>query len=301
MPQPKLTLQALMAALSAAASWGMAGVWIRWLPGWSPFSILTGRFLIATAVLLPLFFLVPAARQGLRRSLSTPSIWYLSGLAIAGYVLGTTAFQMAPVGEVTLLFTTSPLFVIAYQAAVRLPIHRNEALGTALAMVGVSLIMLPQLLVDRAIALPAIGGYLLALSAAGSLAIYTLWLNRLTQQAIAPKSLHIVFLTCLLGGIVSCLGAGFFNRSVGIGLNPHVLLVLLGLGVVSTALPFLCYTMAAQQLPVVLTTAILLLEPIFAALFASIALEEIPSLGFALGSLFVFGGVLLIVPKDKEL
>lgn len=294
MTQPTLNTQGLMAALCAAATWGMVGVFVRWLPGWSAFAVLAGRFLVATVAMLPILFLAPSVRHDLIRSLRTSTIWWLSLPAIGGYVLGTTAFQLAPVGEVTLLFTTSPLFIIAYKYVVRLHVKRNEGFGMLLAMAGASAIVLPQLSSDRAVSWATLAGYLLALGAAGSIAIYTLWFNAFAQQNIAPKSINVVFLTCLLGSILSFLCAVLFPASIGIEIDRQVILVLLGLGIFSTALPFLCYTVAAQRLPVVLATAILLLEPMFAVLFASVVLQEIPSLWFGIGSALVFWGLLSI-------
>jgi drug/metabolite transporter (DMT)-like permease len=144
MYQPKPDLQGLTAALCATATWGMAGIFIRWLPGWSPFLILVGRFWVAIAVLLPFILLIPGIRVSLMRSLSTPIIWWLSLPAIGSYILGTSSIQMAPVGEVTLLFTTSPLFIMAYKAVRRLPIKRGEWVGMGLAIVGVGFILLPK-------------------------------------------------------------------------------------------------------------------------------------------------------------
>ena len=297
---PKLNSQGLIAALCATATWGMAGIFVRWLPGWSPFAVLAGRFLVATAAMLPILFLAPWIRQDLIRSLRTPIIWWLSVPGIGGYLLGTTAFQMAPVGEVTLLFTTSPLFIIAYKYIVRLHIKRSESLGMLLAMTGVSLILLPQLSTARSVSWQTMTGYFLALGAAGFVALYTFWFNRLTKQSIAPKSINIVFVTCLLGSILSLLCVIFFSKlSIDIRIDEKASLVLLGLGTLSTALPFFCYTVAAQWLPVILTTAILLLEPLFAALFASLALQEIPSLWFGIGSVLIFWGLLLIARKAE--
>jgi drug/metabolite transporter (DMT)-like permease len=228
--------------------------------------------------------------------------WWLSLPAIGGYVLGTTAFQMAPVGEVTLLFTTSPLFVIAYKYFVGLRIKRSEGLGMLLAIVGVSFILLPQLSAGRVASWQAMTGYLLALGAAGLVAIYTLWFSTLTLQGIAPKSINVVLVTCLLGGILSLLCAVFFSKSsIEFGIDGQTILTLIGLGVLSTAFPLLCYTIAAQRLPVVMTTAILLLEPVFATVFASVALREIPSLWFYIGSVLVLSGLLLIARNVNSL
>lgn len=295
---PKLDNQGLMAALCATVTWGMAGIFIRWLPGWSPFAVLAGRFLVATAVMLPVLFLTPSVRFEFTRSLRISQTWWLSLPAIAGYVLGTTAFQMAPVGEVTLLLTTSPLFVIAYKYFVGLRIKQSEGMGILLAIVGVNFILLPQLSAGGAVFWQAMTGYLLALGAAGMVAIYTLWFSELTKRGIAPKSINVVFVTCLLGGVLSLSYAVFFSKlPVEFEIDGQTILTLIGLGVLSTAFPLLCYTMAAQRLPVVMTTTILLLEPVFATLFASVALREIPSVWFYIGSVLALCGLLLIARK----
>jgi drug/metabolite transporter (DMT)-like permease len=295
MTQSKPNSSGLIAAMFATATWGMVGIFIRWLPGWSPFAVLAGRFLVATAAMLPIVLLVPSIRHDLSRSLGTPPIWWLSLPAIGSSFLGTTAFQMAPVGEVTLLFTTSPLFIIAYKYVMRLDIKRGEGWGISIATTGVILILLPQFSSDRATSWQTIVGYLLALGAAGVVTLYTVLFNTFTDRGIAPKSINIVFMTCLLGGILSLLCAIFFTKlSLETGIDRQEIFVLLGLGMFSTALPFFCYTVAAQRLPIVLTTGILLLEPMFAVLFASIALQEMPSLWFGIGSLLVFWGLLSI-------
>jgi drug/metabolite transporter (DMT)-like permease len=290
--QPKPNSIGLMAALLATATWGMVGIFVRWLPGWSPFAVLAGRFLVATAAMLPILLLMPSIRHDLTRSLRIPAIWWLSLLAIGSSFLGTTAFQMAPVGAVTLLFTTSPLFIIAYKYVMRLNIERGEGWGILIATTGVIFILLPHFSSDRAISWQTIIGYLLALGAAGVVTLYTVLFNTFTDRGIAPKSINIVFMTCLLGGILFLLCTIFFTKlSLDTSIDRQEICVLLGLGIFSTALPFFCYTVAAQRLPIVLTTAILLLEPVFAVLFASIALREIPSLWFGIGSILVFWGL----------
>ena len=300
MTLPKLDNQGLMAALCAPFTWGMAGIFVRWLPGWSPFAVLAGRFLVATAFMLPILFLISSVRWEFTRSLRLAQTWWLSFPAILGYVLGTTALQMAPVGEVTLLLTTSPLFAIAYKYFVGLRIQRSEGMGMLLALVGVSLILLPQLSAGGMASRQAMTGYLLALGAAGMVALYTVWFSSLTKQGIAPKSINVVVVTCVLGGVLSLCGTVFFSKwSIEIGLDGQTILTLIGLGVLSTVFPLWCYTIAAQRLPVIMTTSILLLEPVFATLFASVALGEIPSLGFYMGSVLVLGGLLLIALPVK--
>ncbi|NJL38894.1 MAG: DMT family transporter [Leptolyngbyaceae cyanobacterium SM1_4_3] len=291
----RLDKQGLTAALFTAIAWSMVGIFVRLLPEWPPFAVLAGRFLVAAGVMLPIFFLTPSARLEFIRSLRIPQIWWLSLLAIGGYALGTTAFQIAPVGEVTLLMTTSPLFVVAYKYFVGLRTKQSGGIGVLLAIVGVSFILLPQRFANEAVFWQAMPGYLLALGAAGMLALYALWLSTLTKQRNAPRSIDVVFVTCLLGSVLSLLYAVFFSRSlIELEINGSTILTMIGLGVLSTAFPSLCYTVAAQRLPAVMTTAILLLEVVFATLFASVALQETPSLWFYFGSVLVLYGLLLI-------
>jgi drug/metabolite transporter (DMT)-like permease len=294
MTHPRLDRRSLVTAICATATWAMVGIFVRWLPGWSPFAILTGRFFVATVVLLPLLLVAPGVRADLVRSLRNLPIWWLSLSAIGSYLLGTTSYQMAPIGEVTLLFTTSPLFIIAYKYISRLPVKQSEGWGMLVAMVGVSSIVLPQLS-PEAISWQTIVGYLLALGAAGLVALYTFLFNTFTDRGVVPKPISIVFVTFLLGGLLSLPCAIFFsNLSIVTRLDRQEILVLLGLGILATALPLLLYTIAARRLSILLITAILLLEPMFAVLFAAISLQEIPSLWFGIGSILVCCGLLSI-------
>ncbi|MGB7250106.1 MAG: DMT family transporter, partial [Phormidesmis sp.] len=231
-------------------------------------------------------------------------IWGLSLPLIGGFLLGTAAFQIAPVGEITLLLSTPPIFVVVYKLLAKVRIRRREGIGTLLAIAGVALILLPQRSLSPASAgtsLQAPAGYLFALSAAALLAVYTLWFGALSRRGKTFRSINVVFVTCLLGCVLSSLCTVLFSNSAEFtGLDQRAIFVLLGLGILPTAMSTLCYTIAAQRLPAILATAILLTEPMFAVLFASILLQEIPTLGFGLGSCFVLGGLLSIASSTND-
>ncbi|MGB7086256.1 MAG: DMT family transporter [Phormidesmis sp.] len=299
----KLDGRGIVIALISTATWATAGIFIRWLPGWSPFAILSGRFLVATIVLLPVV-LSPNIRGEFLFSLRSLSIWGLSLPLIGGFLLGTAAFQIAPVGEITLLLSTPPIFVVVYKLLAKVRIRRREGIGTLLAIAGVALILLPQRSlspVASGTSLQAPAGYLFALSAAALLAVYTLWFGGLSRRGKTFRSINVVFVTCLLGCVLSSLCTVLFSNSAEFtGLDQRAIFVLLGLGILPTAMSTLCYTIAAQRLPAILATAILLTEPMFAVLFASILLQEIPTLGFGLGSCFVRGGLLSIASSTND-
>lgn len=220
---------------------------------------------------------------------------------ISGYLLGTTAFQLAPVGEITLLISTAPLFVVAYKLISKIRIYKGEGLGTMLATAGVGIILVPQLSNDIGSSVQTITGYFLALSAAALLAVYVLWFGAIARKGITFRSVNVVFATCLLGCVLSFLCTVFLFEPTGpAGITQRAVLVLLGLGTLSTATSTLCYTIAAQRLSALLAAAILLTEPIFAVLLASITLREIPSLWFCIGSFFVLGGLFSIARNSEQ-
>lgn len=296
----KLDSRGIAIALLSTATWATAGIFIRWLPGWSPFAIVAGRFFVATIVLLPIV-LSPKFRRELLYSLQAPYIWSLSLPMIGGFLLGTAAFQMAPVGEVTLLFTTSPLFVAAYKIFSGVRIYKNESVGTLLAISGVSLIMLPQISTAGGTSWPTVMGYIFALAGAGLLAVYVLWFGAIARKGIILRPTNIVFVTCLLGCILSSICTLLFAGSASaFHVDGQTVLVILGLGILSTATSTLLYTIATQRLPALLAAALLLTEPVFAVVFASVVLKEIPTLWFGIGSLFVLSGLLPIARGSES-
>ena len=295
----KLDRGGIAIALLSTATWATAGIFIRWLPGWPPSAILAGRFLVAAIALLPIV-LSHNSRRDLLTSMRSPVIWLLSLPMIGGYLLGTTAFQLAPVGEVTLFISTSPLFVVAYKLISKIRIHKQEGLGTVLAVAGVGLIALPEISVAGSSSWQTLTGYFLALSAAALLAIYVLGFNAATSKGKQIRSINVVFTTCILGCGLSFLRIASLSETVkAIALDSTAILVLLGLGILSTAASTLLYTIATQRLPVLLAAALLLTEPIFAVLFASALLKEYPSVWFGFGSVLVLSGLLLIA-KNTE-
>jgi len=99
MTLPKLDNQGLIAALCRCHL-------VRVCPmvcGWSPFAVLAGRFLVATAVISLLF-----SHRVSDLNLPVPFVFHRQVEFASYHVEGTTAFQMAP-GEVTLLLSTSPI------------------------------------------------------------------------------------------------------------------------------------------------------------------------------------------------
>ena len=118
------------AALLAAVTWSLAGVWIKWLPGVSLLGIVSGRL----AISLPAIALVVALGRGRPTAeLRTAAPWGLGAILVLYYAVAVSAFRLGAVAEVTLLLNTSPLFVALAAPALGMKVRATEWFGMALA------------------------------------------------------------------------------------------------------------------------------------------------------------------------
>ena len=131
----------LSLAVLSAATWSLAGVWVRLLPGVPLATIVAGRLAFALVALAPVIWL---RRRALGRA-DAPA-WALAALMAGYYVAAVAAFRLAPVAEATLFVNASPLFAVGWALARREPLSRAQLAGTALALAGVVVIVLPGLL-----------------------------------------------------------------------------------------------------------------------------------------------------------
>lgn len=289
----------ITAALLTASGWGLSGIFVRLLPNFSAYSIVAGRFTVALVVMIPLLWLSHKDRITAIRSLRYAESWRLSMILVACYTLGTTALQMAPVGEATLLMTTAPLFIIVYKLLNREKIQKNESLGILLAVLGISFILAPNLSTTATDAISRLLGDGLALVAALLLAAYAFRFRLLSQRDRAPDEKTVTILTLALGSIFPWLITAIIPNAIKTQVwNEQFLVAFGGLGIISTAIPTLSYAIASRRLPPIITTAVLLMEPIFAVIFAYLILKEFPSFLFVPGGLMVLGGLVFIL-KSK--
>ena len=299
-PAPVQTAVAL--AVLSAATWSLAGVWVRLLPGVPLVTVVAGRLALALAVVGP----VALAR---RRDLGRPggAAWALAALMVAYYAAAVAAFRLTPVAEGTLFVNASPLFAVAWAVARGEPVRRGERWGTALALAGVALILVPGLVAEGGAGRARVAGDGLALVAAAGMAAYAVGYRRLGDRAPAP--LLVTTLAFALGAVGAAVWAGVRGGAALAGLDgPAPWGALVGLAVVTTAVPTFAYSVASQRLPPILTTTVRLLTPVFAAVAAWAVLGEVPSAWAVPGGALVLGGLGLSVragasprpPRSRE-
>ena len=281
----RLDRPGLSLAVLSAATWSLAGVWVRLLPGVPLATVVAGRMALALAALAPAIWL---RRRALGRA-DAPA-WVLASLMAGYYVAAVAAFRLTPVAEATLFINASPLFAVAWALARREPLSRAQLAGTALALAGVAVIVLPGLLSSADADRQRLLGDALALVAAAGMAAYAIAFRGLADRA--PSPLLVTTLAFVIGAVALAALSAALGAQAYAGLDaPASWGALVGLALVTTAVPTLAYSTASRRLPPVATTTVRLLTPVFAAVAAWWALGEVPTAWVALGGALVVGGL----------
>jgi drug/metabolite transporter (DMT)-like permease len=291
---------ALLAAGLTSLMWGLTGIFVRLLPSLPPLTVTAGRLLVALVIVLPIFGMVRRSRQDFRSALERPIAYILAMLLAGYYLLATAAFQMAPVAEVALLLSTPPLFILSFRRIRGDIPNRTEIGGALLAVAGIGLILVPGMSFAESSSIHHLTGNILAVCAAGLTALYAYTYRILHERGVAPETIGVSLLTFSLGSIILVLMASLAPTPSGLDtLNGHALLVFLGLGVLSTAIPSIGFALASKRLPPVVTAMISLFIPLFAGLFAFLILGEKLSSMFIPGSILVLGGIAMILRQGR--
>lgn len=290
----------LAAVLVTAATWGMTGVFVRLLADFSAPAIVAGRLLFSLLLIGPIVLWSRRYRRTLIIDSGNPVTWILAGLLFLYYCAAVAAFGRAPVSDVALLISTSPLFILAYrlfdQSRPRrfLPV---EWTGVLIATVGVFLITFGDAVGDG-VSFSRVQGDLLALGAAWATATYAAFFRSASGVCRAPRATSVAFTSSFFGGLSALAAAGIYSaRPLG-SLDDTPVLHFLGLGVLATAVPSLAYAMASKRLHPLVTTTIRLLTPVFATVFALIFLNEPPSRWTIPGGTMILAGVYLTLKPD---
>lgn len=288
--------KALWLAALTSLTWGLTGIFVRLLPSIPPLTVTAGRLVIAFALVLPLLLGFQRTRYAFRRALGYPASYVLALLLVGYYLLATAAFQMAPVAEVALLLSTPPLFVLAIRAMRGEPSSRAEIIGALLAVGGIILILFPKMSFTGNQAMQHVVGHLIALCAAFLTAVYAYLYRILAGQGRVPEASSVSLLTFVLGSMGLAAIVILTPAPSGLSLlGSHDLLILLGLGIISTAIPTVGFAMVSKHLPAIITATISLFIPLFSGVFAYLILGEQLPVIFLAGCGLVLWGVFMII------
>ena len=207
----------LSAVLITAAAWGMTGVFVRFLSDFPTSAIVAGRLVFSLLLIGPIVIWSSRHRQALVVDFGNVATWALSGLLFVYYCAAVAAFGLAPVSDVALLISASPLFILVYRLFGRngaRRFHPVEWAGALIAILGVFLITLGDA-VRGELSLSHLEGDLLALGAAWATATYAVVYRHVSKSSRAPNATSVAFATSFLGGTLALAANGIFSpRSI---------------------------------------------------------------------------------------
>ena len=285
-----------LAVIAAGVTWGVISLFVRRLSaaGLSPLQISLIRMVTSAVCFFPLMALRDPARLRIRLR----DLWMFVGTGIVSVVLFnslyfyTTVQSQASVAVV--LLYTSPAFVLLLSALLfRERITRRKLLCLGMTVLGCALV----------------GGVLggscrltgrVLLAGLGSGFFYALYTIFARLALKRYDSMTVTAYTFLLGALGSLpLGKAADTASI-LAASPVLLLSCLGIGLVSTVLPYVLYTWGLQRMDSGRAAILVAVEPLVGAVLGMACYGEPHDLPKLAGILLILGAILLLNRPEKE-
>jgi drug/metabolite transporter (DMT)-like permease len=285
----RTTRLALLAA-SAILPWGASFMINKWLlQELGPASLSLYRWALASGLYLAYLAATGRLRPmwvSLRRK---PLVFLALGLLClpVPYLAQNYAIRLTSIINVSVLLDVDPAFVVV-MAAIFLHerISMVAALGVAIAVVGTVVIALAG--GGLSLASADFVGNALALTAAGSLAVYTILIKTSAREFDA---LTLAVLPTLVGTLLLVPPA--WAEGLPWPAHPWVWAGVLFLGVVNSAWATWAYIVVVQELDASRAGPLVFLIPVVAAILAVTVVGERPGVQTWVGAALILGGVFL--------
>jgi drug/metabolite transporter (DMT)-like permease len=295
-PDRPATLGALLRVVAAAACWAMAAVLAKYVfdRGVPPIRLAEARVAVAVAVLAPL--LVWRRPRLLRPPPGTLPLLAGFGACVAAVNLSYyLAIDHLPVGVAVSLQYTGPAMVLAVSALAGRASRSGRAGSPGrVAWVAAAITLAGAVLVSRA--LEGLGGLDVPGVAAGLASAVTFAAYLLTAELAGARGAHPA--TTLLWGFLSSvaiwsLAAPWWSWPLEALRDPGVALAVAGVGLVGTLLPFALAVGAVRVISAATAGIAATSEPVFAAAFAWVLLDQRLAPPQLAGGALVVAGVVL--------
>lgn len=282
LPGPR---RATMEVVLAAFLWSTAGVGIEsaGLPG----SAIAGwRSLFALPIVAAFAFRDPAVRASFSKAITDPLVWLTSATYAAMVQLFVVATTLTGAASAIFLQYTSPVFLMLLSGPLlgEWP-QRRDKIAIAAAMVGMVCFFADGL--DAR----GLHGKLLALGSALGYGLFPIMLRRLQRRggALGEGAPSLVLPLANVIVFVSVLARGDLTAPATLG----GFRILMFLGMIQHALPYIFYRRAIQALPAFEVALLTLLEPLLNPLWVLVLRGSVPSRGTIAGGSIVLVTVLV--------
>ncbi|MGQ9461319.1 MAG: DMT family transporter [Candidatus Bathyarchaeaceae archaeon] len=284
---------ALTEGLIAGILFGTSSIFIRLLGVLSVYSLSFWRLTIASAVLAGAVLVL---RKSFNFGMVRGNIKQLSVLAIflgLHMLLYISAVKNTTILSATVLVNTAPIFSMLISSFhFNLKPSRLAVIGLAISFLGAGLIGYAHVSTSLLINLM---GDLQALLAAIAEALYLSYGREIrSKMPLFPQVIPIYLISALIIGF-PCVLAGI---PITLPNQPHLILLLLGFGILPTTLGHTLYYSSLSNLKSFETATLALLEPIGATLLGIVLFAEIPGALFVLGAILVLSGIISVNLKE---
>ncbi len=280
---------AYISILTAAALWGIIGIWNRQLMalGLSPTGIVAVRNFGGMALLAAIFVVKDRSVFRVRRA----HLKYFFGTGIISVVLFTVCYfscqKLCSLAVASILLYTAPSFVVVMSAILwKEPVTKKKLTALLLTLVGCALVC-GLFAGDLTVTVP---GILLGLGAGFFYALYSIF----GRYALAHyDSMTVTVWTFLFAGPASLLLVKPAEMAAVL-IQPKAWLLAAALVVFSTVLPYIFYTGGLAKVEAGKASIMASLEPVVASLMGVVLFSEPMGIQTLLGIVCVLAGVYIL-------
>ncbi len=265
----------------------------------APLELACGRWIIATAILLPLAWRkMVAARQVLLSSLPL-----ILGLAVTGIVIDNTliyyAGRTASAVNIGMLDTTGPIFlVLLSRIFLKTPITNRQLIGLTVAVIGVVIIILRGDFTALS-QIKLVSGDLYVLANTFAFAVYSLLQSKRPPQIDQTAMLAA---TAVVGVLILATWMLFAVPPAQLeAFNLEDLAVVVYLGIFNSVISYLSWNTALNKIGNIKAGIIYYLLPVFSATEAYFVLGEQIELSQIFGGMIVIAGVMTVSIPPRQL
>ncbi len=286
--------KAFIYIIIAGMLWGTSGLFVSALAplGFSSLQMTAAR--AAVSFLCFFTYVLLFKREALKARLSQMLFFLAHGISIFGTAYCYfSAMQMTSVSTAVVLMYTAPIFVTVFSV-----IFLGERL-TPLKTVAIALMLVGCCLVSGIIGgmkFDAVGilvGFLSGLC----YSVYNIITKIEMRKGFDPisTSMYGFFFMTLIGCSV-CKPWEIVSLSSSV----WTVVLLIGMGVVTTVLPYFFYTLAMRDMPAGTASSLSIVEPLAATIFGIAFLSQVPDLLCALGIVIIFAAIVLLGMAENK-
>lgn len=294
---------ALTEGISAGILFGTAAIFVRYLGGLNAFSIAFWRLIVACVALTLLLAL-------LRRSFSFDlikknlvSLLFLSLFLGLHFIFFISAVKDTTILNATVLVNLTPIFSVFVSSFVfRAKPSRFAIAGLTISFIGVATIAYAETLnvgkISTGTFTPSLKGDTEAIIASLVESFYLSFGRRIRKEMnILSIMVPIYFFTAIIVGLLAIpvsSSSFLFPSTTG------TILLLVGLGILPTAVAHTLYFSSLSNLKSFETATMALLELIGATILGVFLFQEIPGSIFVVGALLILAGIFFVIgPREK--